>query len=705
MTNIQLYLNDHLADLSDDHPIALTFQINDLAEVKNQQGNTSNQFKLPLTQNNRAILGYADDISLVDLKLSTQTPYTTLSARLIQNGIEILPNAIAEINEIDDDTASITILSGNVDFFDALGGQIADMGDSTSQWSNYGATLPWKPFDHKWNLQNVAVSQKHTEKDGWIYPVVDYGLLSETDFTQIDVRNQRPGFFIKKAIDLLIQSTGYTAKGSLLSDPLYPLLIAQFSNGSFDHGIDYQNQPDEKGILVSNTNSITQQHPAGDTGSTRYPQHGAINFNNVIYDPSSFFKNNAYKPDEVISVEATITVPKLLFYGHPNDTYGSNLNIRVTLLDSNGNVPLDPAINYNFSNGFDTYQGSGSKKRVTKTFLNTKTSVSLDLSPATFEGLQVTFDFEGYTDAYFTLFPGATFQVTPQNQGVKFGQDIQCERILPDMSQKDFLKDTFQRFGVICQTDVYTKTITFSSLKDIIANIPIAKDWTTKCVDQGKKINYKLGSYAQVNNMEYQTDPNILPLKFGWDQLIINDQTLSSVPADMIVSKFGPSVNRPYIGGTIAQIAMIDATSDSTDFTISVAPRLLVDQKIDLRNYNNRTINFTDGTTTIPVNDIISVPYFYKPDGAYNLCWCDMDSSIPGKKLPGLKSKYYTDLQKILQNTKILVRYFLLTPRDIAELDLLIPIYLQQHNAYFYINKIDSWRKGQPCKVELVRLG
>ncbi len=117
------------------------------------------------------------------------------------------------------------------------------------------------------------------------------------------------------------------------------------------------------------------------------------------------------------------------------------------------------------------------------------------------------------------------------------------------------------------------------------------------------------------------------------------------------------------------------------------------------------TINFTDGTNTIPVNDIISVPYFYKPDGQYNLCWCDMSSSTIGKPLPGLKTKYYSDLQKILQNTKILVRYFLLTPRDIAELDLLVPIYLQQHNAYFYINKIDSWRKGQPCKVELVRIG
>jgi len=51
------------------------------------------------------------------------------------------------------------------------------------------------------------------------------------------------------------------------------------------------------------------------------------------------------------------------------------------------------------------------------------------------------------------------------------------------------------------------------------------------------------------------------------------------------------------------------------------------------------------------------------------------------------------------------IRYFLLIPRDILELDLMIPVYLEQDNAYYYINKIDSWRKGQPCKVELAKLG
>ena len=45
-------------------------------------------------------------------------------------------------------------------------------------------------------------------------------------------------------IELLLKSAGYKGTGSLLSDPLYPLLICQFSNGSFDHGSDFQNQAD-----------------------------------------------------------------------------------------------------------------------------------------------------------------------------------------------------------------------------------------------------------------------------------------------------------------------------------------------------------------------------------------------------------------------------------------------------------------------------
>ena len=107
MDQLQLYINDQLVDLSNDSPIALTFQINNLAEVQNQQGNTSNQFKLPLTQRNRQILGFPDDIAF-----TTDLPYRKYQAKLIQDGLEILPYGIGELNGIEQDMANITILSG-----------------------------------------------------------------------------------------------------------------------------------------------------------------------------------------------------------------------------------------------------------------------------------------------------------------------------------------------------------------------------------------------------------------------------------------------------------------------------------------------------------------------------------------------------------------------------------------------------------------
>src|SRR5471030_2609096 len=117
MNDIQLYINDQLTDLSDDSPIALSFQINNLADVKNQQGNTSNQFKLPLTQRNRQLLGFPDDIAF-----TTILPYRQYQARIIQDGLEIIPYGIAELNSIEQDMATITVLSGNVDIFDAIDG-------------------------------------------------------------------------------------------------------------------------------------------------------------------------------------------------------------------------------------------------------------------------------------------------------------------------------------------------------------------------------------------------------------------------------------------------------------------------------------------------------------------------------------------------------------------------------------------------------
>jgi len=692
MEQLQLYINDQLVDLSDDSPIALTFQINNLAEVKNQQGNTSNQFKLPLTQRNRQVLGFPDDVAF-----TTNLPYDYYSARIIQDGLEIVPYGIAQLNSIEQNTAAITVLSGNVDFFDSIDGKIYDMGDSSTP---YGAKQPFKPFEHTWTVENIALSQ--TKTDGWIWPVVDYGNLTYNiaGDNQINIKYLRPGFFIKTAIDLMLASSGYKGTGSLLSNPVYPLLIAQFSNDNFEHGSNYQNQPATNGSMVYNglDINISRQKNSG------LQPGGEIWFPNVQSDPNNHYTNGRYTARENITVEATLTIPRFYFYGRASGNHKSSVDVSI-ILDTPGQdrVYLATQI-FDFSEGFDDPRdsGSGGSIQAHKTFTN-KVLKATDLELGIGQQLLVEYDFHGDAPYNFTLYSGATFAITVQNQKVLPGQVVQCERIFPDISQKDLLKDVLQRFGIICQTDNTNRTVNFASFKDIVGNIPIAKNWTDKCLDQGKTVSFQLGGYAQVNTMKYKTDDNVPPRSFADSVIKVGDKTLPA-SADLFESQFAPTLNRPYIGGTVAQINKIDSESDSDDLSIGTTPRILVDQKLSL---GGKVIKFTDGDAANDktVNDIISVPYFYKPDGLHNLCFADMPGPGQGTVLPGLKSLYYPELEKILQQTKKIVRYFLLNPRDILELDLLIPVYLEQDSSYYYINKIENWRKGQPTKVELVKLG
>ncbi|MCC8427225.1 hypothetical protein [Mucilaginibacter sp. UR6-11] len=688
MNDIQLYINDQLVDLSDDSPIALTFQINNLAEVKNQQGNTSNQFKLPLTQRNRQILGFPDDLAFC-----TNLPYTQYPAKLVQDGLEIIPYGVGELNGIDQDTASITILSGNVDFFDAIDGSLYEMGDGTSQW---GKELLWKQYDHEWTLNTVAYSQTRT--DGWIYPVVDYGNFTEDYSAPINVTTMRPGFFIKTAIDLLVKSAGYKATGSLLSDPLYPKLIAQFSNSSWEHGTAYQTQPDLLSCSAATGSVIQLNHPNNSNPTGRFV------FDNKLADPSGQLSNGVFTAAQRSDFTITVNFPKTKMYGRITGKHPTYLHVTITV-HTPGLPDIYPAeLNFTWDMGNWVRDAGTSGGSITGYVDIGKQALSCQTELAAGQSVEVNYTWLGDNPSYFTVGTGATFTVQAQNRVVKYSQPVQCERIFPDISQKDLLKDTLQRFGIICQTDNATKTISFNSFHDIVNNIPLAKNWTKKCLDQGKTISFQLGGYAQANTMKYKQDDAVLPAGFADAVINVADTTLPAT-TDLLESQFASTLNRPYIGGTVAQIKMIDTDNGGTDFSIGVSPRILIDHKLNLTQLNKSVI-FTDGGSNhITVNDIISTPYFYKPDGDYSLCFGDMPGTVATKPLPGLKTKYYPELEKILKQTKKIVRYFLLTPRDILELDLLIPVYLEQDGAYYYINKIDAWRKGQPTKVELVKLG
>jgi len=70
-----------------------------------------------------------------------------------------------------------------------------------------------------------------------------------------------------------------------------------------------------------------------------------------------------------------------------------------------------------------------------------------------------------------------------------------------------------------------------------------------------------------------------------------------------------------------------------------------------------------------------------------------------------LKLLYYKDLEKILNNCKVQTEYFTLSAKDISELDLLTPIFIERYSGFYYINKVDSWIENVPTKCTIVKLG
>jgi hypothetical protein len=738
----QLFVNNQSVDFfGDDEPIPLILQVNDLGDIASLQGSVSKMFKLPLTQKNREIFGFPDDITITN-----NFPYQQLPAKYLNDGIELVSNGLAEIQDVQDNYVDVMLLFGNIDLLDKLGGQIYDMGDSTTLWSGYGSNLVWNqyslPFPNDptnlancvWDVPHAAYSQNKTS--GWIWPVVNYG---DVDLTppfngHINVRNQRPGFFLHTAIELLIQSTGYSinyAQSCIYNDPafaaLYQKLIIQFSNGTFQHGVDFQNTPDNLGETLYNTLDQVISKPR-----IFPPPSNNIYLNDQPFDTVLVFTpSDHYTATENVNFTATLQFD-LFMRGRQGGNQPSEVIVKFTLVDAINGI-TDFASQSYYLVGNTTYvEGDGNSKICQQEFINQK--ISQDFSLVAGDQLYCRIHINNIgtnksTDTYAIFRKSATLAIVTNEQTLLWQQPIQCETILPNVAQLDLLKDTLQRFGLILIADPNTGTIIFTSFKTIFANIPNARDWSEKCKDMGKQVSYQIGNYCQVNKLQMQSDTaipvNYQPLYYADDKILINDQTLNPTQPvqTLFQSLYAPTLNSPYIGGSIAQVS--DPT-DTDEFSVGNQPRLLVSNKVDLSTVgpggNTLVVGFSDGDTETPgltptgfetvvinINDVIDLPYFYKPDGEYNLAWKDLpgngvNSQGTANTIPGMKTLYYQELQNILTQSKKVTRYFYLTPRDIQNFDFTMPVYIRQDGAYYYVSKVDSWVKGHECKVDLIQI-
>lgn len=151
---IEIYISDKKLDLKPADTIALTKQINDIAEIQKRQADYTNQFTIPKTPNNVQIFEYLNIAGNQSTK-----PYKYSDVRLLSNGIPIASRGIAIISETKNQKEyQLHIYAGNYDLFS----KIAD---------KYITDLDWADLVHVFNDTTWSLSKANTS--GYIYPIAD----------------------------------------------------------------------------------------------------------------------------------------------------------------------------------------------------------------------------------------------------------------------------------------------------------------------------------------------------------------------------------------------------------------------------------------------------------------------------------------------------------------------------------------------------
>lgn len=630
----QLFIDDKEVDLYPGTTISLNYQINDLAELKDRQANFSQQFKVPKTQKNISILGWANLV-----QSTTEKPYRKLPAVIVKNGVQVLPNGFAIIEGTDKDF-NITVTSAIVDLMDKLKERkLSDL--DLSAW------------DHVMDVATMDASKLNTE--GYIYCVVDYNndpLFCDDGAYTMKVSRNPPMMFVHTIIEKIFEEAEVSFQGDVFTRDKYKRMLLQLATDGFNHSDQWVEDNKVKAYSTFDTtivwadvlrflpfddDSVQGHDPGGNWNSTfRYEKTSVkVKFKlhlDVTINSGTFAIEIRFGPATVVHTFPTVTASGVYEWESPE-------------------LQRDSLSNFA---GFWVNQPTGTDS-------------------ATFN-------------------TGSWIDVEYIKTNV-YGTDIQIAGVMPDISQKEFIKAILAHlYAGMPSIDPFTGVYKVVTFQEVVDKIPYANLWNEKLhMDRDTwKHGYRIGKYAQRNWLKYTEDENVTKgLGDGYfdidDEVLEKETTLFTLPfaATDSVFRFGNGKKIPLI-----------QLWDSDGENITTKPRILL-LDIDetpagppFLNYIDDAGNFTPVTADVPYC------HFIDESMEDNL---GFDDDVIENEYPGLIAT--------LQRLKVFESPFFIRSSEMNNLDHYTPVYVPELSSYFYINKVKGFTGKGLTKVELIRLG
>jgi hypothetical protein len=732
---LEIIVNDISLDLFDGSADNwyITRQIHDLTNLQTRNASFSRNLEIPFTSKNASAFIGGTPTLITNPQAVIRQP-----CQIIVDGIPIILSGTSAIPgrtlSREGEVMQVLFEFENLEFFNNLIGNINNL-------------IDWSDLDFDWTEANLSARANNTEDlvfafSTWfnsenltnnapIYPIWTGQEVGETYGQEIDLL----GFhiYLKEILKRIVETAGFTLDDSAMTDEQdYETLALACPMDAF---YALSSNPDPYQALVSNLVGQTENAPAN-TSLTF-----TVEFDNIIVDGSpEIVFNDGLDRFDIVGVSFSSTT-RFTISGTFTPQIGTDfLELRIV----KNTTIINTVIVEN--SGIFVVQLTG----------------TTDVDPGDFIYI------EGFMqkNCSVTFNTGNEFSTVQGTEVI--GRTIAVNEYIPSISKKSFIQSVLAYFNALLSTDNITKVVKITPLKDISTSPEIdlsGRIDTSREIELVHTLTnlYTLSTLKYADNDSLlRTDTNTVHI--FQDDLIDERGTI----IELLFGASDPqtSIVIPIYGGTIeyGNIRIDTETfSDTLKFKVSLAQA----EQFSILNADdtNATLTFKrgdflvlryppDGVYLRRIDEVltensgkVTVPFPVGFLGRETFSWnlikvADQPLTPPrianisrttlsyqiyngASESPeftpvtgyfaefantmlfsNIKENFYKELLAALETPYLVRGWIRFEAAEFQSLSLLQPVYLQEFNSIFYINKIEQWNPStKMCRIEFLRFG